>query len=101
MISELVSSSRRVDSLDNNLCSTFSHLAKISGPTGTNANGTRGSNGNFPEQTWKGNYLSISTARKSARAYINFLHHHDLPMKLQVFGPYEKSLSLEAENFRN
>ena len=35
------------------------HLAKISGSTGWNANGTRGSRGNFPEQT--DNLRSCST----------------------------------------
>ena len=33
------------------------------------------------------------TARESARAFTNFLRHHDPPMTLQVFGPHGKSLS--------
>ena len=37
--------------------------------------------------------ISISTAHESAHAYTNFLHHHDLPMRLQVFRPHVKSLS--------
>ena len=31
--------------------------------------------------------ISISTARESAPAYTNFLRHHDLPVRLQVFWP--------------
>ena len=40
--------------------------------------------------------IFISTAHESARAYPNFLRHHDLPMRLQVFRPHGKSLSVEG-----
>ena len=32
--------------------------------------------------------ISISTAHESACAYTDFLRHHDLPMRLQVFRPH-------------
>ena len=37
--------------------------------------------------------MSISTACESACAHTNFLRHHDLPMRVQVFRPRGKSLS--------
>ena len=95
-------------------------LAKISGPTGWNANGTYGSNGNFPEQTDHLRRYMYSTfpfqpdrkeitvpfaqhfhfyCSRFCSRFTNFLRHHDLPVILQVVRLYGKSLSYQILNF--
>ena len=48
--------------------------------------------------------ISISTPRESARAYIKYLRHHNLPMRLQVFrlnGKKSLIRSYEVTNYNS
>ena len=77
---------------------------KFFGLISWNANGTRGLNGNFPEQTddfWRCSTFSVSTAGKEITVpfgqnfhfyFVVFLRHHvsSFPMRLQVWNEWEK-----------